>query len=314
MTLKRQLSRQVHRQMPRQMLQRTRTVKKSSGLLFGTGGVPNSAKGHGTADGVRRIKDLGLDAMEIEFVRGVKMGEATAHTVAAAAADLGVKLTAHGPYYINLNAATPEKIAGSQEMVWQTAHVGALAGAGSVVFHAAFRGTGPAERTYAAVKNALGEVVERLRREGNDVWVRPELMGKKGAFGTLDELLRLSAELDGRVLPGIDFAHLHAGEGKINSYAEFAAVLKQMEESLGRVLLDNMHIHLSGIRYGNSGEISHLNLKESDLKYVELLQALHDFGAKGIVICESPNLEEDALLLKETYLKLKQRGRPAGSG
>jgi len=216
-----------------------------------------------------------------------------------------VKLTAHGPYYINLNAATPEKITGSQEMVWQTAHVGALAGAHSVVFHAAFRGTGPTEHTHGTIKKALAAVTDRLKREGNDVWVRPELMGKKSAFGTLDEVLRLSAELDGRVLPGIDFAHLHAAEGKVNSYAEFIAVLKNIEERLGRVALDNMHIHLSGIRYGKSGEISHLNLKESDLNYVELLQALHDVDAKGVVICESPNLEEDALLLQETYSRLK---------
>ena len=38
--------------------------------------------------------------------------------------------------------------------------------------------------------------------------------------------------------------------------------------------LDNLHIHLSGISYGKAGELSHLNLRESDLNYTELLQAL----------------------------------------
>jgi len=28
---------------------------------------------------------------------------------------------------------------------------------------------------------------------------------------------------------------------------------------------------------------------------------LKDYDAQGMVICESPNLEEDALLLQETY-------------
>jgi deoxyribonuclease-4 len=65
-----------------------------------------------------------------------------------------------------------------------------------------------------------------------------------------------------------------------------------------------MHIHLSGIRYGNKGEISHLNLKESDLEYAQLLRALKDYHARGLVICESPNLEEDAQLLKTTYQSL----------
>ena len=37
------------------------------------------------------------------------------------------------------------------------------------------------------------------------------------------------------------------------------------------------------------------------MNYVELLRALSDYEVKGRVICESPNLEEDALLLQETY-------------
>jgi deoxyribonuclease-4 len=66
-----------------------------------------------------------------------------------------------------------------------------------------------------------------------------------------------------------------------------------------------MHIHVSGINYNNkSGEIMHLNLQESDFKYAELLQALKEQEAKGAVICESPNLEEDALHLQETYNKV----------
>jgi deoxyribonuclease-4 len=69
-----------------------------------------------------------------------------------------------------------------------------------------------------------------------------------------------------------------------------------------------MHIHVSGIAYGGKGEIKHLNLKESDFQYTELLKALKDYDVKGIVICESPNLEEDALLLQATYDTLLKTG------
>ena len=75
----------------------------------------------------------------------------------------------------------------------------------------------------------------------------------------------------------------------------------QIKERLGRAALDNMHIHLSGIAYGGKGEIKHLDLKESDLQYIELLKALRDYDVKGLVICESPNLEGDALLLQTNY-------------
>jgi deoxyribonuclease-4 len=92
--------------------------------------------------------------------------------------------------------------------------------------------------------------------------------------------------------------------GANNSYQEFASILDQFEKGLGRTALDNMHIHCSGIKYGAKGEIKHLNLQESDLKYVELLRALKDYEVKGLLICESPNLEEDAMLMQETYRSL----------
>ena len=103
------------------------------------------------------------------------------------------------------------------------------------------------------------------------------------------------------VAPCIDFAHLHARTGKINSYDEFMDVLDQVEDKLGKEGLESMHIHISGIEYGNRGEKRHLNLEDSDFHYIELIRALKIRQAKGIVICESPNLEEDALLLKQTY-------------
>jgi Endonuclease IV (EC 3.1.21.-) len=65
--------------------------------------------------------------------------------------------------------------------------------------------------------------------------------------------------------------------------------------------LDSRHIHISGIEYGKKGEIKHLNLEESDLNYVEILRALKDFRVKGVVISESPNIEEDAILMKKKY-------------
>jgi deoxyribonuclease-4 len=42
-------------------------------------------------------------------------------------------------------------------------------------------------------------------------------------------------------------------------------------------------------------------LKDSEFRYEELLKALKEFKVKGVVICESPNIEEDALLMKKTF-------------
>jgi len=275
-----------------------------AGLIFGTGGVPHSSKTNSTIDGIRRVAELGLGCMELEFVQGVRMGEAGASLVAEIAAREGVKLSAHAPYFINLNAHEPEKIRASQDRILQTARIASICRAESIVLHTAFYLGDPPEEAYSNVKKSLEEVMHQLKRETNRVWIRPEVMGKPSQFGTIEEVLNLSIELEG-VAPCIDFAHWHARTGRFNSYPEFTSILQEVEERLGRAALDNMHIHASGIAYGKKGETKHLNLKESDFQYAELLQALKDYDAKGMVVCESPNLEEDALLLQETYNLLK---------
>jgi len=276
-------------------------------LLFGTAGTPRSADTQTTIDGIRRIAELGLGCMEVEFVRGVKMGEAGARLVAEAAAREGVKLSAHAPYFINFNAHEPEKIRASQGRLLQTARIASLCGAQSVVLHTAFYLGDPPEKAYDTVKKYLGEVVHQLRQENNRVWIRPEITGKNSQFGTVEEIVNLCAELDG-LAPCIDFAHWHARAGIFNSYREFVSILLQIKERLGRAALDDMHIHVTGIAYGKKGEIKHLNLQDSDLKYAELLKALKDYEVKGLLICESPNLEEDALLLQATYNDLVEAG------
>ncbi len=275
-----------------------------AGLIFGTGGVPHSSKTNSTIDGIRRIAELGLGCMELEFVQGVRMGEAGASLVAEIAAREGIKLSAHAPYFINLNAHEPEKIRASQGRILQTARIASICRVESIVLHTAFYLGDPPEETYSNAKKHLAEVVHQLKQETNRVWIRPEVMGKPSQFGTIEEICSLSIELEG-IAPCIDFAHWHARTGAFNSYPEFASILQEVEERLGRVALDNMHIHASGIAYGKKGETKHLNLKESDFQYAELLQALKDYDAKGMIICESPNLEEDALLLQETYNLLK---------
>lgn len=272
-------------------------------LLFGTAGIPHSSRERTTQAGIERIHELELGCMEVEFVKGVNMTPPTARDVGNVAARRGIKLSAHAPYFINLNAQELEKMAASQERIIQTARITSLFGGESVVFHPAFYLKDEFSKVYATVKKNLQQIVAKLRAEGNRVWVRPEVMGKGSQFGTLEEVLQLSAEIDG-VAPALDFAHWHARTGKANSYNEFMAILKKIESKLGRKALDNMHIHLSGVSYGPKGENKHIDLPESDFKYEELLRALKDYKVGGNVICESPNLEEDAQLLQQTYRKL----------
>ena len=80
-------------------------------LLFGTAGVPNSTPKKGNpVDGVKTVHHLGLDCMQLEFAHGVRMKEEVSSSLRKASYELGVPLTSHGPYYINLNAREQDKI------------------------------------------------------------------------------------------------------------------------------------------------------------------------------------------------------------
>ncbi len=276
-----------------------------AGLLFGTGGIPHSSdKPRNIINGIKRIAELGLGCTELEFTYGVRMTDLEAQQISAAALKYRVKLTVHAPYYINLNAQENEKLVTSQERLLHIAHIANLCGARDIAFHVAFYMKNNPEAVYQQVKRLLAGIIVEVKKENRYTLLRPELMGKMSQFGSLEELLNLCSEVDG-LAPCIDFAHLHARNGKYNSYYEFKSVLTQVEKKLGRAALDNMHIHLSGINFNSKiGEVMHLNLKEADLKYTELLQALKEMDVKGVVICESPNLEEDALHLQETYQKV----------
>lgn len=273
-------------------------------LLFGTAGVPLSTPKKSSVAGIIRVRELSLDAMELEFVRGVKMSEESALEVKKTAEENNIVLTVHAPYYINLNSDDPAKVRDSKERILQSARIGFLAGAFSVVFHSGYYGKDTPGKAYHRIKEAVKEIVMKIRDEGLDIWLRPETMGGLAEFGDLEEVISLSEEIEG-ILPAIDFAHLHARSiGKYNSYEEVREILSMIERRLGREALKTMHIHMSGIEYGRRGEVRHLNLEESDLNYKEILRALKDFKVAGVVISESPNIEEDAILMKKTYENL----------
>jgi deoxyribonuclease-4 len=275
----------------------------SKQLLFGTGGIPRSTKGTSSILGIKRIRELGLDCMELEFVQGVRMSEKGAKNVLETAKKEEVALSVHAPYYINLNSYEEEKLKASLERIYQAARIGSLCGAESIVLHAGFYQKSHKQDTYESISKALKELTGQLHDEGIPAVLRPETMGKRTQFGTLEEVLALSEEVEG-VMPCLDFCHLHAREGKENSYSEFTEILSRVEESLGKEGLSNMHMHISGVEYGTNGEKRHLNLKESDFNYPELMIALKEFKVRGRVILESPVLEQDALMLREIYTEL----------
>lgn len=280
--------------------------EEPASLVFGTVGSPASTpkKPGGSMGAALHLADLGLTAYELAWVQSVRVTEATCAQIRQAAAGVGVRLSIHAPYYINLNADTQEWPK-SRKRLMDAAHYGNLAGATDIVFHpGSYFGRDPSEVLPVAIKR-LRSCVEELRAAGNPVTLRSETMGKAAMLGSLADVLILSREIPG-VLPCLDFSHLHAraGDGSMNTRREWELALGAYAEALGPDSLKQLHCHLSGIEYGPKGERNHLMLADSDFRLEELLAALHAGGCAGRILCESPMMDLDALAIQKAYAGL----------
>jgi deoxyribonuclease-4 len=273
-------------------------------LRFGTSGIPNSTPRPGTVHGIRRIRELALDHLELAWVNGIRMADETAARIAATAREHDVSLTAHAPYYINLCGAG-EIVARSRARLVETARLGVLCGARSYCFHAGFYGALDRAVASRRVEEELRRVVAAVRERGLAIDIRAELTGKATQVGSLEEVLDWGMAVPG-VLPCVDFSHRYARDlGRHNRYEDFAATLEAIANRLGRPALDRLHVHVSGIQFGPRGERRHEPLRETRFRWKELLRALKDLRVGGWLVCETPAQEEDALLLQRTYRRLR---------
>ncbi len=271
---------------------------------FGTVGSPISTpkKPGGSVGATLRIAELGLDALELGWVRSVRVSEKTCAVIKSTAEESDVAISVHAPYYINLNA-NDEEWPKSRKRLMDAAHFGNLAGATDIIFHpGSYFGKLPEEVLPLAIDRLRG-CLDEIRSLGNPVILRPETMGKSAMLGSLEDTIKMSQAIDG-VEPCIDFAHMHArpGDGSMNTYDEWRRALEAYGEALGAAALQNLHAHLSGIEYTPKGEKEHLPILGSDFDLEALLKALDEFDCGGRIVCESPVMEEDALVIQEKWL------------
>jgi deoxyribonuclease-4 len=126
-----------------------------------------------------------------------------------------------------------------------------------------------------------------------------ETSGRRSQFGTLDDIIKITSEVEGTA-PVIDFGHIHArGNGSLKSKSDF-------EEVLDRFDFDELHIHFSGVEYGKGNERKHIPV-DDEPSFEHLAEVLMEREYDATVICESPLLEVDALKMKEIInVKIKR--------
>ena len=273
---------------------------------FGTVGSPTSRpkKPGGSVGSVIHLRELGLGAFEIAWVRSVRVSEETCAKIKETAKEHDILLSVHAPYFINLNA-NDEEWPKSRKRLMDAAHFGNLAGATEIIFHpGTYFGRPPKEVLPIAIERLQG-CVDELHAAGNNATLRLETMGKSAMLGSLDDILKMSKAIKG-VEPCLDFAHLHSrpGDGTMNTYEEWLRVLELYGKKLGKRALKRLSCHLSGIEYTPKGERKHLQMPESDFNLNALFKALRDSGCAGRILAESPVMEDDALLYQKKWMQI----------
>jgi len=274
-----------------------------SRFRFGTVGSPLSTpkKPGGSVGAIQQIHALALNALELGWVRSVRVTEVSCQDIRSAGESNDVAISVHAPYFINLNADAGEW-PNSRKRLMDAAHYGFLAGATDIIFHPGSYFGKPAEEVLPLAIERLAECVEEIRAGGNPVMLRPETMGKTAMLGSLEDTLAMSRGVAG-VEPCLDFAHLHAraGDGSINTKDEWLQALDCYANALGAESLGRLHIHLSGIEYSEKGERNHLPIQESDFDLHALFEALRERNCGGRILCESPAMEDDAIYMKKVW-------------
>ncbi|MBU5537509.1 MAG: TIM barrel protein [Candidatus Aenigmatarchaeota archaeon] len=272
-------------------------------IFLGPAGLPLSSKGTSTIDGIKRVSELKLNALELEFVQNIYLNEKYAKEVGDVAKEFGIRLSIHAPYYINLCARDKRIVEASKQRILKTAQIGEIINADAIAIHSAYY-LESREKTFENLKQNFLEILDKLRESGiSNVRLGIEIMGKENMFGSLDEVIQLCKEINHKQLvPYLDFGHIYVrNNGKIN-YREIFDKLKSLK-------LNHINSHFEGVKY---------NLKTK--KFVDihttidkhppfrpLAQEILKRKLNITIISESPILEIDSLKMKSILDELRHQ-------
>ena len=219
----------------------------------------------------------GLEACEVPFTYRVYLDKNQAKEIGAVANDLGIRLSIHAPYYINLNSKEKEKIEASKKRILDCCEIGDYFNEGDktkIVFHAGFYSNMDKEETYQNIKKEIKDMLKEIKKRKLNVELCPEIMGKINVFGSIEEISRLVRETGCGYC--IDFAHVLARYDKNH--------FDLIEKSF---LQKEWHCHFSGIIYGDKGEKKHRLTDKEEWK--NLFNFLRKLDKDVTIICESPD-------------------------
>lgn len=278
--------------------------KMTAMMRFGPAGMPLALKGKKLPEGISYAAAEGLHAFEVEFVRGVRIRKEDAAEAAKVAKEKDVKLSCHGPYWINCCSPIKEKQLTTMRNIMNSARAAELLGAKIIVFHPGFYQKQSKEVAFNNALSLLKEIEKKMKEEKLSCFLGLETAGKKNAFGQLDEIIELCKKLK-QARPVIDFAHMHAtSDDGLKEKEDYEKIFSKIRQELGLEYLKEMHCHFSGIVFSDKGERHHIPIDNSP-PFKPLAELIADKNYVFTIISESPLLDKDALKMQKILEHLK---------
>ena len=278
---------------------------------FGPGGNSESFYAEGfkaTLQAPSWLKSKGLDAYEYQAGNGLTASDATLAAVGKKAAEHGILMSLHTPYFISLSGVEAEKRLKSIDYISRSLHAAELLGADTIVIHTGSAAKISREEALALAADTLEKNLEV--NGGTDIKMGLETMGKINQLGTLEEVIELCRRLP-KYHPVVDFGHLNARNigGYFTDCDSYRRVFDKIGSALGDEYAYNLHCHFSKIEYTSAGEKKHLTFEDTLFgpEFDGLGEAIVREGVCPRIICESAGtMAEDALLMKAMWQSAKE--------
>lgn len=254
------------------------------------------------------IVKMGLDCYEYQCGRGVNIGEEKARLLGEKAAEAGITLSLHAPYYISMSSVEEEKRDNSVNYILASARAVNAMGGDRIVVHTGSCGKISRGEALDLALDTMRKAIAALDSEGlSNIHICPETMGKVNQLGTLEEVLELCL-LDERLIPCIDFGHLNARDmGSLKALSDYEDIFIKIKDKLGTDRLKSFHSHFSKIEYTAGGEKRHLTFEDTVYgpDYQPVMELTCKYGCNPVFICESAGTQaEDAKQMKDYYNSL----------
>jgi deoxyribonuclease-4 len=267
------------------------------------------------------LSTLGLDWIELQNTYGVKMKDEQAYRYRELAAEYGINISIHAPYYVTLASADSEVVQRSKSRILQCFDLAGKLGASRIVFHPGhFPGKSREDRA-----QALDRIIEALNSlskmlPSDDIFLYPETAGKRSQIGSVEDIIAICSNVS-YARPCIDVAHVHAfNGGTLVSAASIIEVLDTFEKKLGRSILEKAHFHMYPVEVDHNGEKKHRafhdriancqgNLLDEgyflDRYYPvaeDFIKACKEKHLHPIVVCEARDSQEKgAMMMQELF-------------